>query len=174
MGFLLLGVDSLIACLAVGPVVRKKWRVPFAVCFGIGDGGGFLLGTAFHWNVPDGVANVVETAVLLALGAYWILIAVLSRRASEPGSANGWVWILPWVLSIDNITYGLIDHAWSHSVAVQAVEQAVSSALLAGIGLAVSIYATRAIPALQRSRFAAMGFAGGALIVAAGVELLVG
>jgi uncharacterized membrane protein YhaH (DUF805 family) len=174
MGFLLLGVDSLIACLAVGTVVNRKWRVPFAVCFGIADAGGFLLGTAFRWNVSDGVATVVETAVLVALGAYWILIAVLSRRASDPGSSNRWVWILPWVLSIDNITFGVIDHAWSHSVAVQALEQAVSSALLAGIGLAVSVYATRAIPALQRSRIAAMGFAGGALILAAGVEVLVG
>jgi hypothetical protein len=170
MGFLLLGVDSLIACLAVGTMVQRKWRVPFAVCFGIGDGGGFLLGTAFHWSVPDRTANIVETAVLVALGLYWIGVAVVARRAT----GSGWVWVLPWVLSIDNITYGLIDHAWSHSVAVQALEQAVSSALLAGIGLAVSIYATRAIPALQRSRVAAMGFAGGALIIAAGVELLVG
>jgi uncharacterized membrane protein YhaH (DUF805 family) len=174
MGFLLLGVDSLIACLAIGAIVNRKWRVPFAVCFGIADGGGFLLGTALHWSVPDGVANVVETTVLLALGVYWIAVAVLSRRASDPGSSNRWVWILPWVLSIDNITYGLIDHAWSHSVAVQALEQAVSSALLAGIGLAVSVYATRAIPAVQRSRIAATGFAGCALILAAGVELLVG
>jgi hypothetical protein len=170
MGFLLLGVDSLIACLAVGTVVQRKWRVPFAVCFGIGDGGGFLLGTAFHWSVPGATASIVETTVLVALGLYWIGVTMLARRAN----GSGWVWVLPWVLSIDNITYGLIDHAWSHSVAVQALEQAVSSALLAGIGLAVSIYATRAIPALQRSRVAAMGFAGGALILAAGVELLVG
>src|ERR1700733_6503991 len=170
MGFLLLGVDSLIACLAVGTVVQRKWRVPFAVFFGVGDGGGFLLGTAFHWSVADRTASIVETAVLVALGLYWIGVAVLARRAA----GSGWVWVLPWVLSIDNITYGLIDHAWSHSVAVQAFEQAISSALLAGIGLAVSIYATRAIPALQRSRVAAMGFAGCALILAAGVELLVG
>jgi hypothetical protein len=84
------------------------------------------------------------------------------------------VWVLPAVLSIDNITYGLIGHAWSSSVAVQAVEQALSSALLAGVGLALSSYATRTIPALQRSRVLATGFAGGALVLAAGVELLVG
>ncbi len=170
MGFLLLGVDSLIACIAIGGIVSKRARLPLAACFGLGDGLGFLLGTAFHWSVSDQVANVVETGVLLALGAYWIAIAVLARKAT----GTKWVWILPWVLSIDNITYGLIDHAWSHSVAVQAIEQAISSALLGLIGLYIGVALTRAVPAMQRSRLAAMGFAGGALIVAAGVELLVG
>ncbi len=170
MGFLLLGVDSLIACIAIGGIVSKRARLPLAACFGLGDGLGFLLGTAFHWSVSDQVANVVETGVLLALGVYWIAIAVLARKAT----GTKWVWILPWVLSIDNITYGLIDHAWSHSVAVQAIEQAISSALLGLIGLYVGLALTRAVPAMQRSRLAAMGFAGGALIVAAGVELLVG
>jgi len=47
------------------------------------------------------------------------------------------------VLSIDNITVGLIHHAWSHSVAVQALEQLVSSALLAGIGLLASVVVMR-------------------------------
>jgi len=170
MGFLLLGIDSLIACFAVGALVSRRSWFAYAALFGVCDAGGFLLGTAFHWSIPDATANVVETAVLVGLGLYWLGIALYARRLAE----TRWVWALPFVLSIDNITYGLIDHAWSHSVAVQAFEQAISSALLAGIGLAVSIYATRAIPALQRSRVAAMGFAGCALILAAGVELLVG
>jgi hypothetical protein len=170
MGFLLLGVDSLIACLAIGGIVSRRARLPLAACFGIADAGGFLLGTALHWNMPGGVATSVETAALLALGVYWIIVSAVSRRAS----GSGWVWVLPAVLSIDNITYGLIGHAWSSSVAVQAVEQALSSALLAGVGLALSSYATRTIPALQRSRVLATGFAGGALVLAAGVELLVG
>jgi hypothetical protein len=170
MGFLLLGVDSLIACIAVATIVDKRIRIPFAICFGIGDGGGFLLGTALHWNMPGGVANVVETGVMLALGVYWIAVALVARKAT----GTKWVWVLPWVLSIDNITFGLIDHAWSHSVAVQAAEQAISSALLAGLGLAIGLAIPRMIPAVQRSRVATLGFAGGALIVAAGLELLVG
>jgi uncharacterized membrane protein YhaH (DUF805 family) len=170
MGFLLLGVDSLIACIAIGGIVSKRARLPLAACFGIGDGVGFLLGTALHWNFPDRLATIVETAVLVSLGVYWVAIALLARRAN----GTGWVWILPWVLSIDNITYGLIDHAWSHSVAVQAVEQAVSSALLAGIGLAIGVALQRGVPALQRNRVATLGFAGVALIVAAPVLLAVG
>ncbi len=170
MGFLLLGVDSLIACFAIGGIVSKRARLPLAASFGVADGVGFLLGTAFHWSMPDRVATIVETAVLVGLGVYWVAVAVLSRRAT----GTGWVWALPVVLSIDNITFGLIDHAWSSSVAVQAIEQALSSALLAGIGLYAGLALRRAIPGLQRSRVATLGFAGVALIVAAPVLLAVG
>jgi hypothetical protein len=129
---LLLGVDSLIACFAVGPLVRRRSWLPYALLNGACDGGGFLLGTAFHWSVPDGTANVVETAVFVLLGVYWIAIAVFSPKVV----GTRWVWILPFVLSIDNISYGLIDHAWSHSVAVQAFQQFLATSVLAGIWFA--------------------------------------
>jgi hypothetical protein len=73
----------------------------------------------------------VETAVLVVLGLYWLGSALYAGRLAE----TRWVWAIPFVLSIDNITYGLIDHAWSSSVAVQAIEQLISSSLLALIGL---------------------------------------
>ncbi len=171
MGFLLLGIDSLIACFAVGALVSRRSWVSYAALFGVCDAGGFLLGTAFHWSIPDSTANVVETAVLVGLGLYWLGIALYARRIAE----TRWVWALPFVLSIDNITYGLIDHAWSHSVAVQAIEQLVSSALLAGIGLLASAAVMRVIPgSKQRSATFAAGFAGAALIVAAPLLLAVG
>src|SRR6516225_3596026 len=133
MGFLLLGVDSLIACFAVGAVVSRRSWLTYATLFGACDAGGFLLGTWLHWSVPESTANVVETAVLVGLGVYWLGVALYTRRLS----GTRWAWALPFVLSIDNITYGLIDHAWSSSVAVQAIEQLISSALLALIGLAL-------------------------------------
>jgi putative Mn2+ efflux pump MntP len=170
MSFLLLGVDSLIACLALGPIVSRRARLPFAAAFGVCDGLGFLLGSAFHWQMPDGVANVVATTVLVALGVYWIALAATSGRVA----GTRWMWVLPVVLSIDNITFGLIDGHWTTSVAGQAAEQALSSALLALIGLLVSQAVVRLVPALQRSRVASLGFAGGALVLAAGVELLIG
>jgi hypothetical protein len=171
MGFLLLGIDSLIACFAVGALVSRRSWPAYAALFGVCDAGGFLLGTAFHWSVPDATANVVETAVLVGLGVYWVAIAVFSRRVAE----TRWVWALPLALSIDNITYGLIDHAWSSSVAVQAIEQLLSSALLALIGLGLSAAVLRAVPgAGRRSRVFTAGFAGAALIVAAPLLLAVG
>ncbi|MGH2882666.1 MAG: hypothetical protein ACRDPA_08230 [Solirubrobacteraceae bacterium] len=171
MGFLLLGVDSLIACFAVGTLVSRSSWLAYATLFGVCDAGGFLLGTAFHWSIPDGTANVVETVVLIALGLYWLGIALYAHRLAEAR----WVWALPFILSIDNITYGLIDHAWSHSVAVQAMEQLVSSALLAGIGLLASAVVMRAIPGrTKESATFAFAFAGAACIVAAPVLLAVG
>ena len=170
MGFLLLGIDSFIACLAVGTVISPRARVPFAVSFGIADAGGFLLGTALHWSMPGGVSTVAATGVFVALGLYWIALAMMSRQTA----GTRWVWVLPVALSIDNITFGVIDHSWTTNVWGQAGEQALASALLAGAGLAIAAAVARTVPALQRSRVLSLGLAGGGLIVAAGVELLVG
>jgi hypothetical protein len=108
---------------------------------------------------------------LVGLGLYWLGIALYARRLAE----TRWVWALPFVLSIDNITYGLIDHAWSSSVAVQAIEQLVSSSLLALIGLVASAAVLRAIPGSQRRSVAfPAAFAGAACIVAAPLLLAIG
>jgi len=170
MGFLLLGVDSLIACLAVGAVVGRRARLPFAAAFGICDAAGFLLGTAFHWSMPGRVSALVETGVLVALGLYWLGLSQMTRRAA----GTRWVWILPVVLSIDNITFGLISDHWTTSVAGQAGEQALCSAVLALVGLLVSAAAVRLIPAARRNRTTAIGFAGAGLILAAPLLLLAG
>ena len=178
MGFLLLGVDSLIACIAIGPIISRRWAAPLIALFGIGDGGGYLLGTAFHWSVPDGVSNIVQTAVLLALGLYWIAIAIFSKKAAmaEQQSKSRWgVWILPLALSVDNITFGLVDGvSKGASVWASASEQALSSAAQAGIGLAIGIALAYAFPALRKRMALANGICGAALIVAAGALLLVG
>lgn len=170
MSFLLLGIDSLIVGLAIGPILDRRAVLPLAGFFGLCDGVGFVIGSAFHWQVSDSVATPVAMAVMVSLGLYWIVLAGVARRTAR----TGWVWILPVVMSIDNITFGLIDGHWTTSVAGQATEQALSSALLALIGLGVSIAAARTVPALQRSRILATGVAGGALLLAAPLYLLVG
>jgi hypothetical protein len=178
MGFLLLGVDSLIACIAVGPIIRRRIAIPFALLFGVGDGGGFLLGSAFHWSVSDSLSNVVQTSMLLALGVYWIVLAVFARKAAQADlqSKSRWgVWVLPWALSIDNITYGLVTGVPAHaSVLFSAGEQALSSAAQAGIGLAIGMGIAAAFPALRRRMALANGVCGALLIAAAGVLLVVG
>jgi uncharacterized membrane protein YhaH (DUF805 family) len=130
-----------------------------------------LLGTWLHSSIPDGTANVGETAVLVGLGLYWLGIALYARRLAE----TRWLWALPFVLSIDNITFGLIDHAWSHSVAVQAIKQLISSSGFALLGLVASAAVLRAIPgSRQRSATFAAAFAGAACIVAAPILLAIG
>src|ERR1700729_2630501 len=101
MGFFLLGVDSLIACLANGAVVSQRARLPFAALFGVCDGVGFLIGSAFHWRRPDLTTTVVETAVFVGLGVYWVVLAFGSQRVS----GTRWMWLLPVGLSIGKLTF---------------------------------------------------------------------
>jgi hypothetical protein len=175
VGFLLLGVDSLIACIAIGPIIGRRAAVPLALLFGVGDGAGFLLGTAFHWSVSDNVSNIVETGVLVVLGIYWIAIAILSKTmaSAEVQSRSRWgIWILPWVLSIDNITYGIVDGIPAHATVWESAgEQALSSALQAGIGLAIGVGLAALFPVVRRRMALANGICGAALIAAAGVLL---
>jgi hypothetical protein len=85
------------------------------------------------------------------------------------------VWVLPWLLSLDNITYGAVDGVSSSaSIWLSAFEQFLSSAVQAGIGLAIGIGITYMIPALRRRMWVANATAGGAMIIAAGVLHLVG
>jgi hypothetical protein len=177
--WLLLGVDSLIACIAVGPMMSRRMSVlvPFAVLFGVGDGGGYLLGCALHWSYPDNLGFLAPTVVAV-IGVYWIAVAIVSRKAAaaeENPRARWGIWILPWLLSLDNITFGVVNGvSGGASVWASAGEQAVSSALQAGVGLAIGIAIAYSIPALRRHMWLANATAGGAMIVAAGVLYAVG
>jgi hypothetical protein len=179
MAWLLLGVDSLIACIAVGPIMQRRMSllVPFALLFGVGDGGGFLLGSALHWSYPDNLSFLAPTVVAV-IGLYWMAVAIVSRKAAaaeENPRAHWGIWILPWLLSLDNITFGVVDGVSNGaSVWASAGEQALSSAVQAGIGLAIGIGLAYSIPALRRRMWLANATAGGAMLVAAGVLYLVG
>jgi hypothetical protein len=176
---LLLGVDSLIACIAVGPIMnrRRSVLVPFALLFGVGDGGGYLLGCVLHWSYPDSWGDFAP-AVVAVIGVYWLAVAVISKRAAaaeENPKARWGVWILPWLLSLDNITYGAVDGVSNGaSVAFSALEQALSSVLQAGVGLAIGMAVAHSIPALRRHTWLANATAGASMIVAAGVLHAVG
>ena len=177
--WLLLGVDSLIACIAVGPIMRLKASVlvPFAVLFGVGDGLGYLLGCAIHWSYPDGWGGFAP-AVVAVIGVYWIGVAIVSKRAAKAEGnpkARWGVWILPALLSLDNITYGAVDGVSNNaSIWLSAFEQFLSSAVQAGIGLAIGIGIAYAIPAVRRHMWVANGVAGALMIIGAGVLYQVG
>jgi hypothetical protein len=146
---------------------------PLALLFGLGDGLGYLLGCALHWSYPDSWGNFAPAVVAL-LGAYWIVVALVSRKAAKAEEENPktrWgVWILPWLLSLDNITYGAVDGV-SHgaSIYLSAFEQFASSAIQAGVGLAIGIGVAYSIPAVRRHMWLANGVAGGLMIIGAGV-----
>ena len=52
MGFLLLGIDSLIACFGVGALVGRRSWLSYAALFGVCDAGGFLLGIGASLEHP--------------------------------------------------------------------------------------------------------------------------
>jgi hypothetical protein len=168
MGFLLLGIDSLIACMAIGAIVDKRWRLPLAAMFGVADGVAFLIGAGLGWTISAGVTEVLEIGTLGALGLWLVAVAAGTRRAAELWP----LWVLPLVLTVDNLAFGVASD-YSGSLVGHAAEQALSSSLLALVGLYAAGVLPRVLPALER-RTVAIRFAGAALLVATGGFLLLG
>ena len=90
MGFLLLGLDSLIACFAVGALLDRQAWLPFAALFGVFDAAAFLVGSAFSWEMPEAVGTIVELATFAGLGIYLIVVALGAKRVAN----TRWVWLL--------------------------------------------------------------------------------
>ncbi len=169
MNLLILGLDSLIACMAIGAIVGGRSCLPLAALFGVADGVAFLIGSAAGWQLSSGLSDGVETGMLVGLGLYLVVVARLTRRA-----APLWpVWLLPWALSIDNLSYGLAGEPTAGWLLGHAGQQALSSSLLALVGLLVGMVLPRVFPLMQRGA-AGSAVAGAALALAAGVVSLPG
>jgi len=167
MDVLLLGLDSLIVCSAVGAIVAAGSRLKLAALFGVADGLAFLVGAGLGWRLfSESGATVVTSGILVALALYLLVVA-----AGAPRAAARWpVWVLPAVLVFDNLTYGLVGSHAAGSLFQQAGEQALSSALLALVGL----LAAAAVRPVIVHRAAPDRVAGGALLLAAAALVLVG
>ena len=168
MSFLLLGIDSLIAGVAIGALVDKRSRLWLAGLFGLADGLAFLIGAGLGWGLfSQTTSEVVEVGALVALGFYLLVVAAGTKRV-----ATTWpVWVVPIVLTVDNLTYGLAgEHGGA--LAGQAVTQALSSALLAFAGLAIAAWLPRVLPVARN--VAAPRVAGAGLLFAAGALFVVG
>jgi len=168
MGFLLLGVDSLIAGIAIGAIVDRHRRLPLAALFGVADAVVFLIAVGLGWQLSVGVTEVLEIGALGALGLWLIVVAAGTRRVAELWP----VWVVPIALTVDNLAYGVAND-YSGSLLGHAGEQALSSSVLAVIGLLVAGALPRVLPAMER-RAVAIRFAGAALLIATGGVLLLG
>ena len=165
MHFLLLGVDSLIACIAIATIVSPRARWKLAAMFGLADGVSFLVGAGLGWQISGAVAADVQAIVLLAVGFNLLMIATSARRVA----ASAPLWVIPLALTLDNLVYGL---GGDGQLFQQATEQALSSALMAFGGLAVGALLPRLVPAMGR-RTTAYRTVGVALMLAAGALALV-
>jgi hypothetical protein len=167
MGLLLLGLDSLIVCLAIGLLVDGRSRLKLAALFGVADGFAFLVGAGLGWQLfSDGASAILTSGLVVALALYLLVVAAGTQRVA----ARWPVWVLPAVLVFDNLTYGVFgDHA-AGSLVQQAGVQTLSSALLALVGL---LAAAAMRPVIERGA-APYRVAGGALLLAAGGLVLAG
>jgi len=109
MNFLLLGIDSLIACVAVGALVDRRSWAWFAALFGIADAGGFLIGVGLGWGLmSEAASQVIVTGTFVLLGIYLLAVAAGTARMT----ARWAIWVLPLALTVDNLTFGLFVAAW--------------------------------------------------------------
>jgi hypothetical protein len=167
MSLLLLGLDSLIVCLAIGFLVDGRSRVKLAALFGVADGLAFLLGAGLGLRLlSEGASALLTAGALVVLALYLLVVVAGTRRVA----ARWTVWALPAVLMFDNLTYGLVaEHG---SVVGQATAQTLSSALLAFVGL---LAAAALRPVITEHRAALPNrVAGGALLLAAAGLVLAG
>jgi hypothetical protein len=161
MNFLLLGIDSLIACLAIGALVDRRSWVWLAALFAAADAGAFLIGAGLGWGLMSQAASeLIGMGTLVLLGVYLLVVAagtaqVTARRA---------VWLLPFALTLDNLAFGMAGEPTSSVLA-----QAVSSGMLAYLGLYAAAWLPRVAPKLEATRLA-----GAALLIGAGALFLVG
>lgn len=158
---LFLGFDSFVACAALGPLVlaRSRWRL--AALFGVADAIGFVTGALVGWRLPEQLTGSARSLLVAAYGAYVLVVVTASRRSP----ARWPVWALPWVLAIDNLSYGVASRP-SAAVAGSATLQAVVTAALAFVGLTLAILLRRTRPRV------ANGVAGGGLLIGAALLLV--
>ena len=153
--------------------------VPYGLSYGAGDGIGYLLGTLFHFSISDTLSSVLETTLLVVLGLYWIGIYFVASKmqASEQLEKWSWrgIWVLPVALSLDNLTYGAVTGIPANeSVWASAGLQALASAGLGLIGLAIGIGLAVLIPALRTRMHRTFGVVGVGVIATAAVLLYTG
>ena len=164
---------------AIAGIGISALAVPYGISYGVGDGLGYLLGTLFNFSISDSLSSVIETTLMVALGLYWIGIYVVASRMQGREQLEKWswrgIWILPVALSIDNLTFGAVTGIPANeSVWASAGLQALASAGLGLVGLAVGTGFAVLIPALRTRMYRTFGFAGVGVIAAAGILLYTG
>jgi putative Mn2+ efflux pump MntP len=153
--------------------------VPYGLSYGAGDGIGYLIGTLLHLSISDTLSSVLETTLLVALGLYWIGIYFVARKMQASPDLQKWswrgIWVLPVALSIDNLTYGAVTGVPANaSVWASAGLQALASAGLGLIGLAVGIGLAVLIPSLRTRMHRTFGVVGVGVLATAAVLAITG
>ena len=164
---------------AIAGLGLSALTVPYGLSYGVGDGLGYLLGTLFHFSISDSLSSTLETTLLVAIGLYWIGIYFVASKMQRSEQLQKWswrgIWVLPVALSLDNLTYGAVTGLPANeSVWASAGLQALASAGLGLVGLAVGIGLAVLIPALRTRMHRTFGIVGVGVIATAGLLLYTG
>ena len=166
MNFLLLGIDSFIACMAIGALVDRRSWVGLALLFAVADAGAFLIGAGLGWGLMSGAASeVIEIGTLVLLGVYLLVVAAGTAQLT----ARWAVWVLPLALTVDNLTFGLAGEQ-SGSLSGEALAMALSSGFLAYLGMFVAVWLPKVLP----GKVAVPRIAGATLLIGAGALFFAG
>ena len=152
---LLLSTDSFIVALALSAAVSRRHILPLIVLFGLCDGLGTVLGPAL--GIQLSLAGLLSPAFLMLWGALMMLSFPV---AGSWARAQGWAYLLPPFLAIDNM---LVPGSEPAALA------ALSSSLMAALGFACGAVAWRR----GDSVFPAARRLAGISLLAAGCLLLV-
>jgi putative Mn2+ efflux pump MntP len=164
-GFLL-GLDSLIVGVSIGPLFsERRRRLQLACSFAVFDGLGCLLGSmtvlqSFRSRLPGS-----EWLAPMVLAGYGIYVLYLTSRCKEmPGISKSSIWFsfgLPICLSFDNLVAGTVTNASPLQAVWAASSMGAISGLMALIGMEIGL------ATVKRFRLGAGWTCGVALITAA-------
>jgi manganese efflux pump family protein len=128
-----LSLDSFIVAVALSPLIRSpasRWRL--ATLFGICDGLAVLVGSglnssALSFHVPERVVAFF----IIVFGVYFLVAAQWNQFRVRPRL----VYILPVLMSVDNLAYGAGLGQVTGAVLAQALGLGAASLALAALGL---------------------------------------
>jgi hypothetical protein len=125
---LFLSVDSFVMAAALSPLIRSpasRWCL--ASLFGLCDGLAVLVGSALSsTNLSLHLSERAVPCIAVVYGLYYLIAAQWDRFCKHPRL----VWLLPPLMSLDNLAYG----AGVQTVAGGALVLAVASLTLAALG----------------------------------------
>jgi hypothetical protein len=160
----LLGADSFVISLGLGPLVAGRKRYTAAAAFGVCDGAAIMIAPHLGTPLASALSALADCALPLLLIAYAVYVAILTlnSRALSAGRA-GWL-LLPIAASIDNLAAGPLSGS---TVVLGAV-----ALMSAFISAAMSLMAFATADALQSSvRLAPERLAAAGLLAAAALQM---
>jgi putative Mn2+ efflux pump MntP len=101
-----LSLDSLVVSLALGPLLRPPSAyVRLALAFGACDALAYLIGGSLGWHIGGEWVRQASVLLVFCYGLYVLAVAVLSL----PRVVQWPVWILPILMSLDNLVFGVTN-----------------------------------------------------------------